>query len=351
MPATAVCIFCKREMLLSHFNREHILPQAFGHFKHALTLASPHFYRVCSSCNASLGKAVDLPLGRGAYESILRAHHGLGNQDPSISLLQNRFTVELPAEHPLAPLYLQLSIGNPGPGYGAVPLPQVRVTYLNGQRRAILEEDIADTLPSILDALDKSKTFVYWPATDPNANERMIRLLDQNGLSLTTWSPDPELAALTAGEVPVLLTSVIDAQLMRGIAKIAFEYFAWHVQGVSRSLLQEARLEPLRSFIISGEGSWRDFVLLSDDPILANESGHMRRTQGHLLALDWSRAAGSAVQVSLTLFNEIVYTVLVLPLPRSLWVDIGSGHHYDVTAWEVRKLLRGRYILPPPSLI
>src|SRR4051812_46140999 len=74
-PAVSVqtCIYCLRSSPEVTFNREHVLPEAFGKFKGALTLLR----EVCSGCNTFFSETLDLTLGRKSIEGLERYRWGV----------------------------------------------------------------------------------------------------------------------------------------------------------------------------------------------------------------------------------------------------------------------------------
>lgn len=54
------CVYCKRSLLPDAFNREHVLPRAFGSFQPS----SPVIECVCRVCNSDFGRRLDDPLAR-----------------------------------------------------------------------------------------------------------------------------------------------------------------------------------------------------------------------------------------------------------------------------------------------
>jgi HNH endonuclease len=62
------CIYCKKLNVV--FNREHVIPKAFGSFG-AETMVLKN--SVCQTCNEDFGKEIDQVLSRDSFEDLLRA--------------------------------------------------------------------------------------------------------------------------------------------------------------------------------------------------------------------------------------------------------------------------------------
>lgn len=73
MSNSYTCIYCKHTKLKKEFNREHVIPQAFGKFVDNITLTN----KVCEECNQKYGNTIDESLARAAVEGIHRFKHGL----------------------------------------------------------------------------------------------------------------------------------------------------------------------------------------------------------------------------------------------------------------------------------
>jgi hypothetical protein len=65
------CIYCRREN--QEFDREHVIPQAFGNFEpNSLIL----YDAVCKGCNNFFGRTLDFALSRDSMEALLRFRYG-----------------------------------------------------------------------------------------------------------------------------------------------------------------------------------------------------------------------------------------------------------------------------------
>ncbi len=70
-----ICIYCLKEEMSNGFSsEEHILPQFLGKFINELVLNDKKLknYKVCNDCNQFFGNNLDIMLGRGSVEGILR---------------------------------------------------------------------------------------------------------------------------------------------------------------------------------------------------------------------------------------------------------------------------------------
>lgn len=74
------CIYCRRSGVDLVFNREHVMPQAFGLFESNLVLRD----QVCRECNQVMGDEIETPAARGSIEGVHRFKAGKPGQ-PRVS--------------------------------------------------------------------------------------------------------------------------------------------------------------------------------------------------------------------------------------------------------------------------
>src|SRR5690349_17003409 len=110
MTRTRTCIYCLEDKTDERFDREHVIPQAFGVFQNNLVLES-----VCIECNTYFGRELDLKLARDAPEAHLRVKHGLKRASEFRSLGKRATTYgEITAQGPLKGARMMF-VSNPDP--------------------------------------------------------------------------------------------------------------------------------------------------------------------------------------------------------------------------------------------
>jgi hypothetical protein len=67
-----VCIYCLDRKREQDFNREHVVPEAFGAFQNNLVLEC-----VCTQCNSYFGNTIDIKLARDSIEGLSRFWAGM----------------------------------------------------------------------------------------------------------------------------------------------------------------------------------------------------------------------------------------------------------------------------------
>ena len=250
----------------------------------------------------------------------------------------------------MAPMLLRFVINKESDELGTAPMAQLRVTWGNSSPVCIPERKIPRQLPPLLAKGKPERVEIFWWAGDPTAPERIREASVAAGLDHLSWTPIEESGQDEVEEVEARLSLEIDQLIFRAIAKIAYEYFFWVAETRAPGVMKFTALDAIRCFILDGVGTWGKFVHASNDPILADETGTRRRTNGHLIALRWDTQPGAPVVGLVGLFNDIIYRVGICAAPSTIWQDITSGHCYDPRLGEVRRLASGRFILPPQSI-
>lgn len=340
------CIYCGREGPVREFNREHVLPRAFGHFQNAPTLTSGRRYRVCRVCNQQLGDQVDVVLARGSIEAALRVMRGLVPPDDLGRLNYDRIAVSLPSGHPLFPMLLRFVPGPDGSGISTSAASQLRLSIENGPLQCIPEHRIGANLPSLLKRGRPSNIGVFWWNGDPAAPKRIQDKATAAGLSNRDWNAIVDESQKQQVQVDVNFDFTIDAPILRAIAKIAFEYFVWAIEPVAAHLIRIDSLRPIRMFILAGDGDSRAFVKPTNASLLRRETTTLRRTQSHILTLDWGYQPGSPVVGGVALFNDLSYHVRISEALSPIWQDIDHGHHFDPSTGRISALAHGRFVQP-----
>lgn len=116
------CIYCLDEKDDAEFDREHVIPQAFGTFDSDTLVIDC----VCKECNSLFGRTIDEKLARDTIEGIDRVAVGL-KQAAEFKTLGRRSTtyVELDRDGPMQGA-LAYHVPDPsGDGLAVAPLPQI----------------------------------------------------------------------------------------------------------------------------------------------------------------------------------------------------------------------------------
>jgi hypothetical protein len=147
------------------------------------------------------------------------------------------------------------------------------------------------------------------------------------------------------GKMLVEIKSKVDRLLARAIAKIAFNYMAFHA-GANFGL--RADFDPVRRFVRDDVGGddWREFVRILSKPLLAEETEELQVTRGHILILGWRDFETLIVWVSP--YNSMAYEVTLTRSYRGVWPPLKIGQVFDWEHHNIVPLMNpGRIILPP----
>lgn len=338
------CIYCCRERDLNGFSREHVIHRAFGGFRGSLTLAPRRNPAVCADCNQAFGNTIDLSFTRDSYEAFRRVMAGDYSRAPIRRLLRRRLRFTLPESHTLGPLHVEFDQA-PDDSPAMLLVPQVRFRTLSGRFICIPEADLERRDPRSIPDLDRDQVAIF--SSSPDAEERLKSRLAELGFIPAEWKPVQDLPQRGRGDIDFDVAWAVDAVVARAAAKIGFNYLAF-TMGAEFCL--RAEFNPIRHFIREGGGEWRTFVEVSHEPILVHDHPQVRHTRGHLLTVGWDSAGGGRLAghlvAQVSLYNEVTYRIHLCRHFDGIWIDIASGHHYDLEARRVEPLGRTRLVRP-----
>ena len=312
------CIYCLETKPAAEFNREHVVPAAFGSFKDAPVLGDS----VCESCNTYFGVTLDLRLARGSEEGFQRY---FWNVRPPEQVEQFRYdfvTFRYDGEGDYRGCFLRLTADPEAPnGFRATPIDQVGFSRRDedGFVWIRLDEVLKGAWQNRDDLNPQAVIKIY--ARD---RESVRAYLEEQGVSFPNWRPmvrDGE----SGDEAPVLQVGEIPKDLRRGVAKISFNYLAY-VHDSQFAL--RPQFNGARRFIRYGEGG-EGLVSIDDEspirPPPDTPDGH--RPVVHVVTVERAVNADAVIgQVSL--FGGLRYRIV---LSKQSADDLRySGHLYNV---------------------
>ena len=326
-----ICIYCRQEKSLELFNREHVLPEGFGHFSDALVLHEA----VCTECNQHFGDTLDFLLARSSSEGLERytwhvkpkdevekfrygevlIHLSAPGSDWDDALVR-KVPTDTPGESRIELVPQAVFKKKDGSGLMHVPLWELR----RGDWRA--DESIDPTLG----------VRVLAPA---DLYDEVIAVLAEHGVSFNTHTPLPAPQA-EDGEFSVRQLFSLSNDLQRAVAKIAFNYLA-KTNGTAKALRPE--FDAVRAFIRNGTKPDEPIVAIIPTTRLgiAQEDGQV--PVAHYLTVEFDDTE-TAFLGHVTLFHWAVYQVV---LAERIGVDLdlaSSGHLYnvgDMTCYEMAR--------------
>jgi hypothetical protein len=334
------CIYCGKTD--NPFNRDHVIPQAFGTFEPESLIL---YNTVCEPCNNHFGRTLEQALSRDSIEAMLRLRHGIKPACEAAGLPYRRVELKVGQPGPWLGVTVVLETDNTGNGIEPVPVPQVAFRWKGGADwNFFLEKQMEDAVLMSPYRGAKEGTLEIRVIVSSDAdNFRLVEKLKTLDLRFVQQGVLNE--PITAdGTVRVEIASQLDATIFRGIAKIAFNYVA-HQHGTEFVL--RADFDDTRNYIRYGtEPSWGVVVKPFRKPILFDENPRFRQTNGHLITFDWNAAkTGLVAQVSL--FNAITYHVAICPYYSGIWHEgIRKGHHFDIERRSIAPLGSASSVVP-----
>jgi hypothetical protein len=220
------------------------------------------------------------------------------------------------------------------PGCVAEVLPQIGVRETESENWQWYREREINS--SIFEKHSTGRSI--FKAVGPTGTDRgrLIRKLRALGFHLGNSKSESLRFVNEQGKVPVVVRYTFHDEISRCIAKISLNYLAY-CEGAKFVLGKQ--FDRIRQYIRYGEEldmSKPGLVYVMDEPILTEERFGKRSTNGHLTRLSWENFDVLTCRVSL--FNNIVYLVVLCRGHQGIWFDISWGHLFDIEARTVSAL-------------
>jgi len=329
------CLYCLEAKEQAHFDREHVVPEAFGKFKNNFVLHDT----VCADCNAYFGRTLDLQLGRQSIEGLDRYDTSMKAPDATTKLggsptLTGRVNDGGFADG--AEIYWAASGDRTALVYQFYPqfgvTDGIRTTWFRAQHLPMRSDLPGHGFPQ-----DHEISVKCVGMDDESAQ----RELSARGYSVE--KPAPAGGIRPGDEIDIRISGKIDHILRRAIAKIACNYLAYHYPGIARMEQTVAT----RRYARYGTPDDFDPVALSPKPLVAGATP-VHAPVAHAVAVEWK---GRRILGHVTLFFRFRYVVdlgggfLVAP------TMVQCGHLFNVASREIIPLTtdpsRGRPLVPP----
>ncbi|MGA9724385.1 MAG: HNH endonuclease, partial [Candidatus Binatus sp.] len=291
-----------RDLSEDRFNREHVVPQQLGSFENC-----PILRTVCAECNSYFANSLELKFGRDSIEAVYRLRHGQKRPEEFAGFEGERLKFRIPSNLAAGGVVLEPAPSPDGSEIVMLLPPQVGVklegeTEFHYHTEEELTGEGIDRLPP-----PNQKVSIRLLAADDAGVERVRALVltrfpkfrEEGKLAL----PQPDRID---GKMLVEIKSKVDRLLARAIAKIAFNYMAFHA-GAKFALSEN--FDAVRRFTRYDQGGddWREFVRILSKPLLAEETEDLQVTRGHILILGWRDFETLIVWVSP--YNSMAYEV------------------------------------------
>jgi hypothetical protein len=238
------CIYCLVEKQPASFNRDHVIPQAFGVFDDNLVLTC-----VCRECNSFFGDGVELKLARDSLEGHDRVQLGIADATSFKGLGKRRTTqVEFGADSPVPGAEGYLVAPAAGTALAVTLKPRVGFAHAPD---GPFDWWPLDRLPS-KEELGVAKGYrrgdpLHVQTQGEAATEEFVAALAQKGFSCRFDSETPP----PTGSAQVVITFTLARPEFRAIAKIAFNYFA---AAAGPGVVLASAFDGVRRFVLGDEG-------------------------------------------------------------------------------------------------
>lgn len=172
----------------------------------------------------------------------------------------------------------------------------------------------------------KNEKQIFILAPSAEAHDQMIKFLRDKDIIKTynekTRMGLPEKALTAENKIVIHAIGMIDSEIQRAIAKIAFNYLA-KIKG--EEFVLKSCFDTIREFI---NGNLKGkFVIPQEQPILYNDTKQFRTFDGHIFIVE---REGVALVSRVTLFNGLIHKILLAANLGPILYPISSGHAFDV---------------------
>lgn len=326
------CMYCLKEKDHKQFNKEHVLPQAFGTYKNNFILKN----MVCKECNDYFGNNLDISLARKSYHGIERY-----KQEPErlkdVTSIDNSF-IEITLMDPDLPilkgLIMELSVSQNGKNLISTPKPQIGLRKANGT----FDFFCFDKIPNInsLDLDNDYNLSIDGIMTPPGVDyEEAKNALINKGYNLNSHS---EFTINWPKDILSQIHFSINKILCRAIAKIALNYFAYF----NNEVVFNENFNAIRDFVRNDNGE--NLVKIEPNlPMLLDEINSKTRRLAHIIAYE-IKSNGLLAYVSI--FNDIRYEVILSKNANFDGIKNSSGHLFDPGSRSIAELPRSNITHP-----
>ncbi|MEO8382711.1 MAG: HNH endonuclease [Acidobacteriota bacterium] len=323
----AECIYCRFTTDARRFaTPEHVIPKAYGRFQGNFTI-----FCVCESCNQWFGDNLEVSFNRNSGEALMRLLSGVKSPHEAAEIGGDRLHVVAGDGAKFAGAKSYFKPHTDGTKVVASFVPHVGFAPSEHDEPVLFAE--SELTREVVAKYSSCECFVIGE-TEEDFQRLASKLTDLGCQSESVlWCPPNTSLPLVLE--PVRVDYRLDDEVFRTVGKIAFNYLA-HAVGAEFCLSRD--FDAFRRFVRYGEGDWRRFMTLSQEPLLFDERRTgTRQTRGHLLVVEWRRGA-AAPTASVKLFNGIHYRVRFAEECSMIWRGIRSGHHFNIRTLKIERI-------------
>lgn len=330
------CIYCKKPIFGNkNKTKEHIFLKSFG--------CPDDFviHCVCYECNNNFGKTIDRWFSYDSFEGVKRLRL-LGSKSKQGLKHYKRLSINLPYDEQFGDFQgtiVQIDIDNPE----ELVLPN-QVGLLNKSKK--YEYITLNELENTKNLDDRLKNYSF--------KKEKIKILSKNDTELAKSLKKLEKLKIKGPKFKVLdkrfgfpgkpakanskiwvkIKGIIDKEILRVIAKIAFNYLAF---SKGEEYVLQDKFDDTREFIRTGKNEKNVyFVLPNAKHILSNEFRRIKFFEGFLVNIERER---NNIVSRVSLFNDLTYKVILSINSENLWLpNFNIGHSFDYKRKELKKL-------------
>lgn len=312
------CIYCMESKPVNKFDREHVLPEAFGRFNNALVLHDI----VCKDCNQYFGNTVDKILARGSMQGAIRYFRGIKPLKEFRDVDQAR--IQVAARVPGKSDYRQAEFIKTPNGEGVAFTPGIYYWSISSKKEQFVSLEILEKGKwNKSNDIDRQHKVIVSYSDDPKILERIKQSLAKLKLGIEILDIIEETKE--GQRVTVVVDAIMeDIILNRAISKIAFNYLAYHM---GRDFALKPILNNTRTFIRYGSESGKLVKNISQMKI-AGDSEEAKRRRGHIVAIELA-ADNTTIEGFVEFFGAMTYKVILGKFGQ-LAIPISSGHYFDI---------------------
>jgi len=328
------CIYCKVDKKPDLFNKEHVLHDSFGSFNNTLTLIN----KVCASCNSLCGDTIDRLLARDTIEGFKRTQYGLKkNEDFKTEGKSSKIKIRV-CEGLLKGLAAYLFLDQKQKKILLKPLPQIGLRKGCGTYDFFAFENIPSFELTSYNKYPCSERMILIP---PGVDiDDAIEALKSKGYNYS-YTGESEL---DLENILCEVTRVIDIELQRVMAKIAFNFFAYFND---ENVILSHNFDKVRNFVLHGQPLIK--IKVDNESILDDEKTANSLRLGHIITLEKDHSNSIIIQISL--FNTFRYTVELSGNNNSNYaVNVGFGRFFDVHNMTINEIRKTPLLIPSINL-
>lgn len=333
----AKCIYCLRDEKETTFlTKEHVIPQSFGTF----TPLNPNIKGdvVCDGCNTKIFSPLETNFIEDSMEGFFAQRLNLNNRN-SITMRNNNFKVDTDSGFGHDFFDQMVFLLKPENGkIVAYPKTQIKFRGLGGQSCRVFfpealkqikkDSKLLQKLSADMKKLSQKDIYIF-DETDKDLDEA-IALLSDYGVSYDQNNHKRHAVSFeedTKYELTEDCAAMVNHEIGRVLAKIAMNYFAYCcIQDKKESLLFLPNFDPIRNYIIKGDGKMKDFIVsVNEDPITYEENQSRKRIVAHII--NFVEENGMVV-ARMTFFGlSAIYKIILGKMPDGIPAkNFGCGH-------------------------